>query len=323
MQKINKLPPGKIIPLTNDLLCKKVFGDIDGIRRLEGFISTYFNVPYEEVKGNVKILESEKRNKRINDKRQSVDIIAEIELINKKFRLNIEMNLKKGTTLYRNFMYVTNFIGGISNKEDYSKIIPVHQISFDNYDVNPDNPRVIKRCFIKDETNTIIHNLIEIDHINIERCKEIWYNRDIKKEMRADRELILLGALVTIDDIEEFKRCLEEIDMEKEIKEEIIDTVEEYSDDDDILRMYYDREKDQEAIRRGDLALAKQEAREEGLKEGRAEGRAEGREEGREEGSKQKTIEIAKNLLKMNISIDDISKATELSIDEINKLNED
>ena len=60
--------------------------------------------------------------------------------------------------------------------------------------------------------------------------------------------MILLGALVSIDDREEFKKCLEKIDMEKEIKEDIIDTVEEYSDDDDILRMYYDREKDREAV---------------------------------------------------------------------------
>ena len=35
--------------------------------------------------------------------------------------------------------------------------------------------------------------------------------------------------------------------MENDIKEDIIDTVEEYSDD-DILRMYYDKEQDERTI---------------------------------------------------------------------------
>ena len=116
MTQVKKLPKGKIVPLKNDLLFKKVFGDIDGIKRLEGFIASYFNVPYNEVKGNVRILESEKRIQRKSDKRQSVDIIVEVELISKKFKLNIEMNLKEGTTLYRNFIYATNFLGGYDHE---------------------------------------------------------------------------------------------------------------------------------------------------------------------------------------------------------------
>lgn len=293
MIKIKKLPKGKIVPLENDLLFKKVFGDIDGIRRLEGFIASYFNVPYSEVKGNVRILESEKRIQRKSDKRQSVDIVAEVELISKKFKLNIEMNLKEGTTLYRNFIYATNFIGGLKNKEDYSKIIPVHQISFDAYDINPNNKRVIKRCFMKDETNTIIHNLIEIDHIDIVKCNKIWYDETINEHEIEDRNLIRLGALVTIENEEDFKKCLEEISMENEIKEDIIDTVEEYSDDDDILRLYYDKEQDERAIRNGDISLAKQKA------------------------AKQTSIEIAKNMLEKDFDIDTIVDLTKLTKKEI------
>lgn len=42
--------------------------------------------------------------------------------------------------------------------------------------------------------------------------------------------------------------------------------------------------------------------------------------EGKEEGIQESKIEIAKNLLSLNMSIEDISKATGLSIDEIEKL---
>ena len=65
-------------------------------------------------------------------------------------------------------------------------------------------------------------------------------------------------------------------------------------------------------------------AREEGHAEGHAEGLQEGLQEGLKEGIKEginnRNIEIAKNLLDINTSIEVISKVTGLSIEEINKL---
>lgn len=49
-------------------------------------------------------------------------------------------------------------------------------------------------------------------------------------------------------------------------------------------------------------------------------GRAEGRVEGRAEGKKDKAIEIAKNLLEMDMPIDAIMKATGLSSEEVKEL---
>lgn len=47
------------------------------------------------------------------------------------------------------------------------------------------------------------------------------------------------------------------------------------------------------------------------------------RTEGMEEGSKTSTINIARNMLSLNININDIKKATGLTIKEINKLKKD
>jgi len=52
------------------------------------------------------------------------------------------------------------------------------------------------------------------------------------------------------------------------------------------------------------------------------EAREKGREEGREEGRVSKAYEIAHNLLAMNLSAQEISKATMLTIDEIEKLQQ-
>ena len=49
-------------------------------------------------------------------------------------------------------------------------------------------------------------------------------------------------------------------------------------------------------------------------------GKKEGREEGREEGKKEKTIEIAKSLLRLEIDIEKISKVTGLTTDEIEEI---
>ena len=57
-----------------------------------------------------------------------------------------------------------------------------------------------------------------------------------------------------------------------------------------------------------------------GLKEGIAEGISQGLQQGIAQGSQQKAIETAKNLLTMSLSVENIAKATGLSIEEIQAL---
>ncbi|WP_270089098.1 Rpn family recombination-promoting nuclease/putative transposase [Sphingobacterium sp. SYP-B4668] len=57
-----------------------------------------------------------------------------------------------------------------------------------------------------------------------------------------------------------------------------------------------------------------------GKTEGRAQGKVEGRVEGRAEGERKKAIETALNLKKMDIPVEKISKATGLTIEEVEKL---
>ena len=59
------------------------------------------------------------------------------------------------------------------------------------------------------------------------------------------------------------------------------------------------------------------------MDKGRIEGEARGKIIGREEGKRNKQIEIAKNLIKENVSIEIISKATGLTEEEINKLKQE
>ena len=56
-----------------------------------------------------------------------------------------------------------------------------------------------------------------------------------------------------------------------------------------------------------------------GMNVSKQEGLAEGRAKGREEGERKKQIEIAKELLKLGMSIEDIEKVTKLTKEEISK----
>ena len=297
---VTKLPKGEIIPLKEDFLFKKVFGSNENIERLEELLSIYFNTPREELKGKVKVINGELRKNQKKSKEQKLDVIAEISLNIGYKILDIEMNLDKKSTLYRNVLYASRLLGNqIKVKEDYTHVRPVIQINFDNYEINEENERIIKKCYIKDETNTIITNALEIDHVNIEKCKNAWYNEDIKKYEKNEQDLIRIGALFTMINIEEFKSCLREVNMSEEVKEEIIDAVEEYSLDEDLLNLY-----DKEKIIESDKIIA----REEGIKEGII------------EGSYNKAKEIAKKSLEQGLDTKLISDITGLSVDEINNL---
>lgn len=69
--------------------------------------------------------------------------------------------------------------------------------------------------------------------------------------------------------------------------------------------------------------ISNQKFEEIGEARGKIIGREEGKAEGRTEGERKKQIEIAKNLIKENISIETISKVTDLNAEEINKLKQE
>ena len=71
---------------------------------------------------------------------------------------------------------------------------------------------------------------------------------------------------------------------------------------------------------RNQMAYARKEAIEEGLAEGLEKGLAEGRERGLKEGSREKAMDIARNLKRMGMSVEDIVEAVGLEADIVQGL---
>ena len=298
----------RIVPIKCDKAFKKMFGDRSGISRLEGLLSIYLDIPYNELKGNVEIKKKKKRVNQEKEKKQSYDILAKI-IFNVDNKINLEMNVKNYKGLIdRNIAYISHIFGSqMKTSENYSKVDKVIQINFNTFYVDEENLKIIDKYYIQNDEGNKLTKKLQIHHINIEECKKAWYNKDIEKYSKKEQEIIKIGALMLIDNINDFEECLSEVKNMNEWKKDIESTIKDLSSDEELL-IYYDEEKDKQAIINSGLT----EAEEKGLKEGIEKGKVEGKNE--------RNKEIALKMLKENIDINLISKLTDLSINEISNL---
>ncbi len=296
-----------------DLLFKKMFGDENHKERVSYLVSTMLNLPYEAVKDNIEILPNDKKLNNKNSKRQAQDVVVRIILsINRRISLEMNMNYNIANK-NRNLMYLANMYSNeLRNKDDYSKLEPCIQVNFNTVFTDCENNVLYDVYSLKNEYGYELTDMIKIINLNIAECYDICYNKTINNYEESLQEIIKYGALLMENDYDKLEVILEDIQMEEEVKDDILDSMEEYSEDEDFSYLYYDEEHNRKALENG----LKSEAREAGLAEGRAEGRVEGRAEGLKEGK----LEIAKSMKEENLDIDIISKCTGLTKEEINNL---
>ena len=288
----------RYIPITYDKIFKKVFGDPNNTDKLAYLLSTLFKIPFEDLKDNIEIIESEKRVNKVNEKISKSDIVLNIKF-SSFGKVNLEMNVGfYKEVIVRNLGYNINLLSSsLKVGKDYSDIKPVIQINFNTYDIDKNSHKILDLFTLKNDNNYELTNILQIYHINIDKWYKCWYNGDIERYSEEDQKLIRCLALLKITNNEYFTKCIGETDMEDEIKKDFVDTMDELCSDEEIER-YYGSEEDLVRISGEKIKIK----------------------EAKEEGKEEKSIEIARNLLKQGLSIQDISLATGLSIDEIENL---
>ena len=152
----------------------------------------------------------------------------------------------------------------------------------------------------------ILTDKFEIDIIELSKIKG--------KENEKDQ---LLDWLMFLENPES-ERVIRKMEENENLKE-AVEKLDYINSDEHKQRIIELREK---AIRdeRAIYLQGIEDGEERGKIEGRLEGKIEGKIEGKLEGAKEKQIEIAKNMLKENISIEVIFKITGLTKEEIEKL---
>ena len=200
----------------------------------------------------------------------------------------------------RNDAYFGKIKGELLSKgEEYSKKIKVIQINFDIFDnfeecLGKEN---ISKFYMKNNENIIETKTSEKIHIDMMKSFNKYLNEE--ELTKLDKELVIL----MLDDYLEIKKIAEGDDELMEVADKL------YELTDNINNIgLYDPEKRREEEEALKIEYHSNIAREEGI------------EQGIEQGVTSEKKSIAKNLLKMNLSVKDIMKATGLSKKQITML---
>ena len=279
---------------TNDNMFKAIFTSKKNRELLKEFIKRSLKEGSTINLDGLIILSSEIAKTNINVKGKTLDILAET----KDNILNIELNNSYYPSLHnRNAAYIfSKYSKEVKVSKSYRKMKTFIQINFTK-GLSNNLPSLEIYTLKGEKTNKkYIDNLIILE-FNIDKIKDECYN--------GDREFNFVAAL-DLEGKELDKICKGDEYMELFEKE--------------VKRL----NKDQKFT---EFMSAEEEAKkltntliEEAKDLGVEEGKTLGIEEGKTLGTEETTLKIAKNLLNQNVPLDDISKATGLSIAEIKAL---
>jgi predicted transposase/invertase (TIGR01784 family) len=272
---------------------------------LEGFLSELlkFDIKIEEV------LESEANQETEYDKFNRVDLLAKDK--NEKLIL-IEVQHSSETDYFHRMLYGTSKLISeyLQKGRGYSEIKKVYSVNIVYFSLGQGEDYIYygKMDFIGvHKKDTLLPSQNQKKVFEIENVSEIYPEYYILKVNGFDD--------IAKNSLDEWIYFLKNSEIEENFKAKGISEAKERLDVlklDEKGRAIYRRKQENLMYRESLLETAKFEGRKEGRKEGRQEGLKEGRKEGK--------IEVAKTLLSMRLSIEEIERATGLSQEEIENL---
>ena len=276
----------------NDRAFKEVFLNPNNSDLLKALLEFILKIKIDKLE--IKKTELLSGNVNIKDKR--VDAI--VHTGNKK--IEIEINSQNKDYLHtRSTAYICNiYQSNASVGDTYNEDTDIIQVNLTwGLGRNNDEMKIYKIMNKKGEL--YVKNFI-IYEINMDYYDKIWYSKN-EEEIKKNQYMIMLDL-----DKKELKNMPKDKIVDKYITNVTI------VNDDPEFQKYMSEEEDKRKIQNSLLSEAKE--------EGISQGYTSGINDGISKGENKKSIEIAKNMLNKNMSIEDISDITCLSIEEINKL---
>ena len=276
----------------NDCAFKEVFLNPDNSDLLKALLEFILKIKIDKLE--IKKTELLSGNVNIKDKR--VDAI--VHTGNKK--IEIEINSQNKDYLHtRSTAYICNiYQSNASVGDTYNEDTDIIQVNLTwGLGRNNDEMKIYK--IMNEKGELYVKNFI-IYEINMDYYDKIWYSKN-EEEIKKNQYMIML-------DLD--KKELENMPKDKIVDKYITNVT--IVNDDPEFQKYMSEEEDKKKIQNSLLSEAKE--------EGISQGYTSGINDGISKGENKKSIEIAKNMLKKNMSIEDISDITGLSIEEINKL---
>ena len=223
----------------------------------------------------------------IHIKGKEVDLLV----ITEQGKIEVEVNTYYNDYVRtRNFSYITSIYNNqVTVGEKYNEDTNIIQINL-NYGVkDTEYKRVYK---VRDETGKEYIKNFSIYEINMEKLKEIWYD---KNELEIEKNKYLLMLDMEIKDLKKLSK--------DRVVKEYMEKIEKLNED-PIFINWITKEKDEQMIKNTQLYRATQEGINIGISQG----------------MKKEKSEIAQSMLQENMNLELIHKITGLSKEEIEKL---
>ena len=271
----------------NDREFKEVFLNPNNSDLLKALLEFILKIKIDKLE--IKKIELLSGNVNIKDKR--VDAI--VHTGNKK--IEIEINSQNKDYLHtRSTAYICNiYQSNASVGDTYNEDTDIIQVNLTwGLGRNNDEMKIYK--IMNEKGELYVKNFI-IYEINMDYYDKIWYSKN-EEEIKKNQYMIMLDL-----DKKELKNMPKDKIVDKYITNVTI------VNDDPEFQKYMSEEEDKKKIQNSLLS----EARENGINDGIS------------KGVSQEKVSIAKNLLSMNMPLGDISKATGLSIENLNKLKKE
>ena len=277
--------PKKFYTCKSDIAFKEIFGNSKNKNLLIWLLERILQVSIKELT----YLNVERNNNDLVTKRKRLDILVETSV----GRINIEMNAKNPDYLHaRNFCYLSNIYNkNTSISEDYNEDILTIQINF-TYDIKNDN-KILRIYKVQDDEQKCYIKNFEIYEYNMDIIMNFWYSLDIEKVTEYSHLIMLdLG-----------KNSLKELVKYDGKVDEYMEKITKLNTDANFWEVFTPEE-DERYIRN----TIKRESEKKGEKIGTLKGK------------KIEKIAIAKNMLAKNLDLNLIMDVTNLSKQEIMKL---
>ena len=278
--------------LMHDLVFKESFANEHNRRPLESLLENLLELPKGSLHNKLTVAyESQIGKSNVNEKASRTDIVVDYD--------DVVMDLEAYTYLHdesidKSTFYVmklsaSRLIRGMEYED--LKVVQYNFVDNVNVNIGPDIVNEFRLVHSKYPEIRIAEDKLNINYIRIDKVRELGYN---------ENELMKWLRFIAARSYEEREAIAEWDEMFMEFNEWIDNYV-----NDDVTK---------EALAKWNKEIEENKnvkiAREQGI------------EIGKEQGIEQRNVEIASNLLKMNMSIKDIIRATGLTKEEIEILKE-
>ena len=302
------------ITLTNDYAFKHFLGSEENKPILQDLLECILNMPTGDI-SDLELMDKELTKEELGDKTGILDVKLKLTngtIIDIEIQTSWNASFVKRTLFYWAKMYTSDFKRGESY-DSLHKCITINIIA-DGFRLN--NAIHSEYLLQEKQVHTMLTDVLEIHFLDLQAAKRA---KEEGKENSKRGQLINWLRFIETSDKKERAMIAQTSPILQMLNEKI-----------DVLtlspierKLYESRMKlksDIATISETQFSAGWQEGKLEGKLEGKQEGKLEGKQEGIAEGSRRKALETAQNLRAMGLSIEDIVKATGLTVQDIEHL---